>query len=88
MSNLYTKIYCFQDLTGIEDTNVCRALLESQDWDLESTAREHLGIQSEPNNENDPPARQEVGCRKLYFYKIMNKPELCIDILIVGNFVE
>lgn len=43
-----------QDLTGIEDTAICRALLESQNWDLELTAREHFGIQSEPNNENDP----------------------------------
>ena len=43
-----------KDLTGIEDTAICRALLESQNWDLELTAREHFGIQSEPNNENDP----------------------------------
>ena len=29
-----------QELTGLEDLGVCRALLESQDWDLESVARE------------------------------------------------
>ena len=33
-----------QDLTGIEDLNVCRALLESKQWDLESVAREQLGL--------------------------------------------
>jgi len=47
-----------QDLTGLEDLGVCRALLESQDWDLETVAREHLGMappppQIEPNNEHD-----------------------------------
>ena len=33
-----------QDITGIEDLNVCRALLESKNWDLESVAREQLGM--------------------------------------------
>ncbi len=43
-----------QDLTGIEDTNICRALLESNNWDLEATAREHLGIHQE-----EPQFRQD-----------------------------
>ena len=33
-----------QGLTGLDDLGVCRALLESQSWDLEAVAREHLGI--------------------------------------------
>ena len=33
-----------QGLTGLDDLGVCRALLESQNWDLEAVAREHLGI--------------------------------------------
>ena len=33
-----------QGLTGLDDLGVCRALLESQGWDLEAVAREHLGI--------------------------------------------
>ena len=33
-----------QDITGIDDLNVCRALLESRNWDLESVAREQLGM--------------------------------------------
>jgi len=52
------KLAQLQDLTGIEDTEVCRALLESQDWDLEGAARNHLGIPSEPNNENDRSENQ------------------------------
>jgi len=49
------KLAQLQDLTGIEDTQICRALLESEGWDLEGAARDHLGMQTEPNNENDPP---------------------------------
>jgi len=49
------KLAQLQDLTGIEDTEICRALLESEGWDLEGAARDHLGMQTEPNNENDPP---------------------------------
>ena len=47
-----------QGLSGLEDLEVCRALLESQDWDLEATAREHLGIEGEeqqPRQEQPPP---------------------------------
>ena len=29
-----------QEITGLEDMAVCRALLESSNWDLESVARE------------------------------------------------
>jgi len=42
------KLVQLQDLTGIEDTSICRALLESKNWDLEATAREQFG-------ERDPP---------------------------------
>jgi len=42
------KLAQLQDLSGIDDTNICRALLESNNWDLESTAREHLGTQDDP----------------------------------------
>ncbi len=38
------KLVQLQDLTGIEDVQICRALLESKDWDLEATAREHLNL--------------------------------------------
>jgi len=41
------KLAQLQDLSGIEDTNICRALLESNNWNLESTANEHLGINQE-----------------------------------------
>lgn len=46
------KLVQLQGLTGLEDLDVCRALLESQAWDLEAVAREHLGM-AEPA---DPPA--------------------------------
>eukprot|EP00092_Neocalanus_flemingeri_P023036 GFUD01024970.1.p1 GENE.GFUD01024970.1~~GFUD01024970.1.p1 ORF type:complete len:449 (+),score=165.34 GFUD01024970.1:71-1417(+) len=45
-----------QDLTGLEDLEVCRALLESRQWDLETVAREQLGMlapQAEPDNNQD-----------------------------------
>ena len=46
-----------QGLTGLEDLEVCRALLESQDWDLEAVAREHLGIGEQ--GEEEPAVREE-----------------------------
>lgn len=42
------KLVQLQSITGIEDLQICRALLESQGWDLEATAREQLGIPSNP----------------------------------------
>jgi len=53
------KLVQLQDLTGIEDTEVCKALLESNDWDLESTAREQLGIPGEDNPQDIPPQPQQ-----------------------------
>jgi len=49
-----------QDLTGLDDLGVCRALLESQGWDLEAVAREQLGMlppQEEPTRQpvEQPP---------------------------------
>lgn len=44
------KLVQLQDLTGIDDLQICRALLESKNWDLEATAREHLNL---PNH--SPP---------------------------------
>lgn len=38
------KLVQLQDLTGIDDLQICRALLESKNWDLEATAREHLNL--------------------------------------------
>jgi len=49
------KLIQLQDLTGIEDLQICRALLESKQWDLEATAREHLNIPS-----NEPPIQRPV----------------------------
>jgi len=49
------KLAQLQDLTGIEDTEVCRALLQSQSWDLERTARDHLEIPHESVTQ-EPPA--------------------------------
>ena len=46
------KLVQLQDLTGLEDLSICRALLESKNWDLEATAREHLGI---PGPSANPP---------------------------------
>ena len=41
-----------QDMTGLQDLAVCRALLESKDWDLEAVAREQLG-QSDTEEDDD-----------------------------------
>jgi FAS-associated factor 2 len=38
------KLVQFQDITGIDDLQICRALLESKNWDLEATAREQLNL--------------------------------------------
>ena len=40
-----------QDMTGLQDLGVCRALLESKDWDLEAVAREQLGGQSDSDED-------------------------------------
>jgi len=55
------KLAQLQDLTGIEDTEVCRALLEDQNWDLEGAARNHLGIPSDSNNQNSDDNEQSRG---------------------------
>jgi len=47
------KLVQLQDLTGIEDLEICKALLESKDWDLEATAREQLGIPGEEQEQNN-----------------------------------
>ena len=49
------KLIQLQDLTGIEDLQICRALLESKDWDLEATAREHLNLPAPPSRVPDHP---------------------------------
>lgn len=49
------KLVQLQDLTGIDDLQICRALLESKGWDLEATAREHLNLPSRPL-ETPPPS--------------------------------
>ena len=46
-----------QDMTGLEDLGVCRALLESKDWDLEAVAREQLG---QSDSEEDMEEVEEV----------------------------
>jgi len=45
-----------QDLTGLDDLGVCRALLESQGWDLEAVAREQLGMLP---SEEEPEVQME-----------------------------
>ena len=49
------KMIQLQDLTGIEDLQICRALLDSKDWDLEATAREHLNLPSPSRVLDQPP---------------------------------
>ena len=49
------KLVQFQDITGIEDLQICRALLESKNWDLEATAREHLNL-PQSNQDRDRPS--------------------------------
>ena len=49
------KTDIFYYFSGIEDLQICRALLESKQWDLEATAREHLNIPS-----NEPPIQRPV----------------------------
>lgn len=48
------KLVQLQDMTHIDDILVCRALLESKGWDLEATAREHLGLPLRTPREEDP----------------------------------
>jgi FAS-associated factor 2 len=50
------KLVQLQDLTSIEDLEICLALLESKNWDLEATAREQLGI---PGEEQEGPQIEE-----------------------------
>jgi FAS-associated factor 2 len=38
------KLVQLQDMTGIDDLQVCRALLESKEWDLEATVMSHMNI--------------------------------------------
>jgi len=45
-----------QEITGLEDLAVCRALLESRNWDLESVAREQLGLGGPPGGGGPPEA--------------------------------
>ncbi len=47
------KLVQLQDITGIEDVAICRALLESKNWDLEATAREQLGIPVRQSREDE-----------------------------------
>ena len=50
-----------QDRTGLQDLGVCRALLESRDWDLEAVAREQLGqSDSEEDLEVEEVVRQPL----------------------------
>lgn len=45
MTNAQTeKVLQFQDLTGIEDINVCRDVLIRHQWDLEVAIQEQLNI--------------------------------------------
>lgn len=50
------KLVQLQDLTGIDDLQICRALLESKDWDLEATARE----QFDPQDSGQPAHNQRL----------------------------
>jgi FAS-associated factor 2 len=51
------KLAQLQDLTGIDDSEVCRALLESKEWDLEATVREHMNLPSQPPERRSVPER-------------------------------
>lgn len=45
MSNEQTeKVLQFQDITGLDDINVCRDILIRHQWDLEVAFQEHLNI--------------------------------------------
>ena len=44
-----------QDITGIDDLQICRALLESNNWDLEATAREQLNLPQSSQDQQAPP---------------------------------
>lgn len=54
------KLVQLQDVTGIDDLQICRALLESKDWDLEATVMEHMGIPRETARERSPPQQQPL----------------------------
>ena len=52
-----------QDMTGLQDLAVCRALLESRDWDLQAVAREQLGhtdTEEEEEEEEEPPGNSAM----------------------------
>ena len=50
-----------QEITGLEDLAVCRALLESRNWDLESVAREQLGLGGPPGGGGPPLPQNGMG---------------------------
>jgi len=52
------KLVQMQEVTGIDDLQICRALLESKDWDLEATVMEHMGIPRESVRERAAPRQQ------------------------------
>lgn len=54
------KLVQLQDITGIEDIQICRALLESKGWDLEATAREQLNFSEQNPPPPAPPDAPEV----------------------------
>lgn len=49
------KLVQLQDITGMEDLQICRALLESNGWDLEATAREQLNLPHSSQDNQRPP---------------------------------
>ncbi|TRY63484.1 hypothetical protein TCAL_06854 [Tigriopus californicus] len=52
------KLVQLQSITGIEDLQICRALLESQEWDLEAVARAQLNLPRAPDSPRPPGPRR------------------------------
>merc|ERR1719469_635843 len=55
------KLLQLQDLTGIQDADVCKELLKDKDWNLESAAREQLGIPKTPIARTQRPQQHQGG---------------------------
>lgn len=72
------KVLQLQDLTGIEDINICRDVLIRHEWDLEVAVQEQLNIrEGRPSMyaTNDNRAPQVINDRFLQHIFTNNRPD-------------
>jgi len=79
-----------QDMTGLQDLAVCRALLESKDWDLEAVAREQLGQSSSEEEEEVRVVRQHHQSPMSWIMYILSFPSRVVttSLNIVWSFLS